>query len=224
MVGGTAGLGFALALRLAIAGFDVLIGSRAIDKAKAAAEEAKKIVGEVKISGDLNEKICEESDIIFFTIPFNGLYATAKSLKDRINKNAIVVSTIVPLESDLGGGWRFLEPHDGSAAETLSRILGKGVKVVSALNYAPAKAFMDLHSPVECDIIVCGDREYAMPVIDVIEQIPNLRGLYGGGLENSRITERITPLLIFLNKEYSSDKAGIRVTYIEKPSLASRQR
>jgi len=224
IVGGTAGLGFSLAVRLAVAGYEVLIGSRSIDKAKTAAEEAKKIAGQLKISGDLNENICEKSDIVFFAIPFNGLYLTAKSLKNRINKNAIVVSTIVPLESDLGGGWKFLEPSAGSAAETLSRILGRDAKVVSALNYAPAAAFMDLDSPVECDVIVCGEREHAMQVIDVIEHIPNLRGLYGGGLENSRITERMTPLLIFLNKEYSSDRAGIRVTYIEKSSATSGKR
>lgn len=216
IIGGTAGLGFSIALRLAMVGYEVAIGSRSKEKAMAAVDEALRMVGPLKISGGLNEEVCKMSDMIFFTIPFSGLYTTAKFLRDKINKEAIVVSTIVPLEADLGGGWKFIEPAAGSAAETLNKLLGKDARVVSALNYLPAMALSDLHSPVECDVIVCGEREYAYSVIDVIEHIPNIRGLYGGGLENSRITERITPLLMFLNREYSSNKAGIRVTYIEK--------
>ncbi len=216
IVGGTAGLGFSLALRLSIAGYEVLIGSRDNEKAKATAGEAMRITGSKKINGMLNEEVCENSDIIFFTIPFNGLYTTAKILRDKIKEDAIIVSTIVPLEADLGGRWRFIEPAAGSAAEALKEALGMDKKVVSAFTYVPANALLDIEKPVDCDIIVCGEKKPAYTIIEIIEHIPNLRGLYGGGLENSRITERLTPLLIFLNKEYSSKMAGIRITYIEK--------
>lgn len=119
-----------------------------------------------------------------------------------------------PLESDVGGTPEYLEPSNGSAAEALQATLGNEIKVVSALTYVSAHALEDLSNPVDCDIVVCGEREASQRVMEILSLISGVRPLYVGGLKYSRITERLTVLLIGLNRQYNSDRAGIRFTYI----------
>jgi hypothetical protein len=214
ILGGTAGLGKALALRLAQAGKKVIIGSRDAERAAKAAEDVNRIIGGVFAEGDLNEAAAARVDLVFFAVPFPGLYQLAKNVKSVMKEGAIAVSCIVPLESDLGGGPEYLEPSSGSAAEALQAILGDRVKVVSALTYVPAHALEELDSPVDCDVVVCGEKEASKEVMEVLSLIKGIRPLYAGGLKYSRITERLTVLLISLNRQYKSDRAGIRFTYI----------
>ncbi|MEM0481404.1 MAG: NADPH-dependent F420 reductase [Nitrososphaerota archaeon] len=214
ILGGTAGLGRALAVRLALAGRRVIIGSRSEDRAVKAAEEVNRITSTNLASGGLNESAAAKADLVFYAIPFSGLYQLAKSVKRVMKVGSIAVSCVVPLESELGGGPEYLEPSTGSAAEALQAILGDGVKVVSALTYVSANALEDLNSPVDCDVVVCGEKEASREVMDVLSLIKGVRPLYAGGLKYSRITERLTVLLIRLNRQYSSDRAGIRFTYI----------
>ncbi|MEM0381296.1 MAG: NADPH-dependent F420 reductase [Nitrososphaerota archaeon] len=214
ILGGTAGLGRALALRLVKAGCPVLIGSRDRGRAEKAAEEVNRITGRKLASGDLNERVAERAGLIFFAVPFTGLYQLARSIRGVMKSGAVVVSCVVPLESDLCGGPEYIEPSSGSAAEALQSILGDSAKVVSALTYIPAHALEDLDKPVECDVVVCGEREASKRVMEVLSLIDGVRLFYAGGLKYSRVTERLTVLLIRLNREYNSDRAGIRFTYI----------
>ncbi len=214
ILGGTAGLGRALALRLTQAGRRVIIGSRDAERAAKAAQDVNRIIGGGLAVGDLNEEAAAKADLVFFAVPFTGLYQLAKNVKSKMKTGAIAVSCVVPLESDLGGGPEYLEPSSGSAAEALQAILGDGVRVVSALTYVPANALEDLNSSVDCDVVVCGDKEASKEVMEVLSLIKGIRPLYAGGLKYSRITERLTVLLIRLNRQYNSDRAGIRFTYI----------
>lgn len=214
ILGGTAGLGRALALRLAKAGQRVIIGSRDAERAAKAAEEVNKVTGGGLATGYINETAASKTDLVFFTIPFPGLYQLARSVKSVMKTGSIAVSCVVPLESDIGGGPEYLEPSSGSAAEALQALLGDGVRVVSALTYIPAHALEDLDRPVECDVVVCGEKEASNKVMEVLSLIDGIRTLYAGGLKYSRITERLTVLLIRLNRQYNSDRAGIRFTYI----------
>ncbi|GBC71131.1 hypothetical protein HRbin02_00910 [Candidatus Calditenuaceae archaeon HR02] len=214
ILGGTAGLGRALALRLTKAGRRVIIGSRDAERAARVAEEVNRIIGGVFAVGDLNEASAAKADLVFFAVPFPGLFQLAKNVKHVMKTGSIAVSCVVPLESDLGGGPEYLEPSSGSAAEALQAILGDGVKVVSALTYIPANALEDLDSPVDCDVVVCGEKEASREVMEVLSLIKGVRPLYAGGLKYSRITERLTVLLIRLNRQYNSDRVGVRFTYI----------
>lgn len=214
ILGGTAGLGRALAIRLVAAGRRVIIGSRAEERARNAAAEVNKLVGSELATGELNETAASLCDVVFFAIPFAGLYQLAKSVKKLVREGAIAVSCVVPLESDLGGGFEYLEPSSGSAAEALQSILGERVKVVSALTYIPAYALEDLKRPVDCDVVVCGEKEASRRVMEILSLIDGVRPLYAGGLKYSRVTERLTVLLIALNRQYGSDRAGVRFTYI----------
>jgi len=213
ILGGTAGLGRALAFRLAKSGCGVVIGSRSRERAVRAAEEVAQRTGSRNVVGALNEGAAAAARIIFVTVPYTGLYEVAKKVKPLLRPDSIIVSCVVPLESDLGGALEYLEPPDGSAAEALNRLIG-GDRVVSALTHVSAYELEDLERPLNCDVVVCGKRENAEEVMKLLARIEGLRPLYAGGLRYSRITERLTVLLIALNRQYGSKSAGIKFTNI----------
>jgi len=91
------------------------------------------------------------------------------------------------------------------------------VTVVAAFQNVSADA-MNGDDPVECDVIVCSDNPDATLVVsDLVAKIPGLRAIDGGKLENARIVEQITALLIGLNIRHKGH-GGIRVTGL--PALA----
>jgi hypothetical protein len=60
--------------------------------------------------------------------------------------------------------------------------------------------------------LVFGDDKAArVKVVELARQL-GLRGLQGGALANSAAAEALTSILIFINKTYRVDGAGIRVT------------
>lgn len=66
--------------------------------------------------------------------------------------------------------------------------------------------------PIDCDVIVCSDDPAASREVQTLAtKIPGVRAIDGGRLENSRILEHITALLIGLNIRHKSH-SGIRIT------------
>jgi predicted dinucleotide-binding enzyme len=72
---------------------------------------------------------------------------------------------------------------------------------------------------IDSDVIVCGDsQEVRKTVMELAEEIPDVRAIDGGRLENSRIVEQITALLIGINIRYKVTGAGIRITGLPQKS------
>ena len=91
------------------------------------------------------------------------------------------------------------------------RLLGPSARVVSAFhNVAAHKLATD--AVVDCDVLVFGDERAARDTVVRVVEACGLRGLHGGALANSAAAEALTSVLIFLNKQYSVDGAGLRVT------------
>jgi NADPH-dependent F420 reductase len=66
---------------------------------------------------------------------------------------------------------------------------------------------------VDCDVLVCSDDEQSKQVAsELAQKIPGVRALNGGKLENARIVESVTALLIGLNIRYKVHSAGVRFT------------
>jgi 8-hydroxy-5-deazaflavin:NADPH oxidoreductase len=141
-----------------------------------------------------------------------------KQLKPAIKAGSIFVDATVPLASSVGGrASRMLGVWQGSAAQQTAEILSKDVKVVAAFQNVSADV-MNGNDAVECDIIVCSDYPDATKsVCDLVVKIPGLRAIDGGKLENARIVEQITALLIGLNIRHKGH-GGIRITGL--PSVA----
>jgi NADPH-dependent F420 reductase len=213
VLGGTGPEGFGLALRWAQAGETVIIGSRDAKRAQDAAEKIKQRVGaSARISGSENVAACTAADLIVLTIPFEGHAALLKQLKPAIRPGSIVIDATVPLAASVGGrASRTLGVWQGSAAQETTELVPKGISVVAAFQNVGAD-LLNVDGPVECDVIVCSDDPAAIQVgRDLAAKIPGVRALDGGKLENARILEQITALLIGLNIRHKGH-TGIRIT------------
>jgi 8-hydroxy-5-deazaflavin:NADPH oxidoreductase len=212
VLGGTGPEGFGLALRWAKAGETVVIGSRDAQRAQDAAEKIKQRFPGANVSGADNTAACDTADLLVLTIPFEGHAALLKQLKPAIRPASIVIDTTVPLAASVGGrATRTLGVWQGSAAQETAELVPKGISVVAAFHNVGA-ALLNADGPVDCDVIVCSDDPNASQIVrNLAKKIPGVRALDGGKLENARIVEQITALLIGLNIRHKGH-SGIRIT------------
>ena len=212
VLGGTGPEGFGLALRWAQAGESVIIGSRDAARAQDAANKIKQRVPGANISGNENIAACAAADLLVLTIPFEGHAALLKQLKPAIRPGSIVIDTTVPLAASVGGrASRTLGVWQGSAAQETAELVPKGVSVVAAFHNAGAE-LLNADGPLDCDVIVCSDDPAAIQIVrNLAIKIPGVRAIDGGKLENARIVEQITALLIGLNIRHKGH-SGIRIT------------
>ncbi|MGO9125487.1 MAG: NADPH-dependent F420 reductase [Terriglobales bacterium] len=213
VLGGTGPEGFGLALRWARAGETVIIGSRDAKRAQDAADKIKQRAGaKANVSGQENAVACASADLLVLTIPFEGHATLLKQLKPALRQGSILVDTTVPLAASVGGrASRTLGVWQGSAAQQAAELVPKGVSVVAAFQNAGAD-ILNAEGPVDCDVIVCSDDvEAGKTVRALVAKIPGVRAIDGGKLENARILEQITALLIGLNIRHKGH-SGIRIT------------
>ncbi|MCK0508178.1 NADPH-dependent F420 reductase [Aromatoleum anaerobium] len=207
VVGGTGHLGAALARRWAKAGYGIVIGSRDADKARVAADALGAEQGRSIASGT-NKAAAERADIVVVTVPFASQAAVLDEIRPVV-AGKIVVDTTVPLVPPKV--MRVQLPAEGCAAARAQALLGADVRVVSAFhNVAAHKLATD--ELVECDVLVFGDDKAARAEVVALADAAGLRGLHAGALANSAAAEALTSILIFMNRNYAVDGAGIRIT------------
>jgi hypothetical protein len=215
VIGGTGPAGMGLALRWARSGETVIIGSRDAARAQQTAETIGKRAGaSAQVSGMENPAACAVSDLLVLTVPFDGQAALLKQLKPAIRPGSILIDATVPLAASVGGrASRTLGVWQGSAAQQTAELVPKGVSVVAAFQNVSADVLnSDSNEDVDCDVIVCSDDPNATQVaLDLAAKIPRVRAIDGGKLENARIIEQITALLIGLNIRHKGH-SGIRIT------------
>jgi NADPH-dependent F420 reductase len=214
ILGGTGAEGSGLANRWARAGEHVLIGSRDAARAQETAQQIReRIGGTAQIEGMDNASAAAACDVAVLTVPFSGAAALLKQLKNVWKPGSVVIDTTVPLAATVGGAvTRTLGVWQGSAAEQTKELLPAGVSLAAALHNLSAELLAG-DGPVECDVLVCSDDEKAKQVAsDLVGRIPGARAVNGGKLENARIVESLTALLIGLNMRYKVHGAGIRFT------------
>jgi 8-hydroxy-5-deazaflavin:NADPH oxidoreductase len=213
ILGGTGPAGLGLALRWARAGETIILGSRDAQRAQAAADNIKDRVGpHANISGMENGAACAASDFLMLTVPFEGQASLLKQLKPAIRSGSILIDATVPLAAGVGGrASRTLGVWQGSAAQQAAELVPKGVSVVAAFHNVSAE-LLNGDAPLDCDVIVCSDDPDAAQVArELAAKIPGVRAIDGGKLENARIAEQITALLIGLNIRHKCH-SGIRIT------------
>jgi 8-hydroxy-5-deazaflavin:NADPH oxidoreductase len=213
IIGGTGPAGMGLALRWARAGDSIIIGSRDEQRAQVAAAAIQAKVGNhANISGKENSAACAAADILMLTVPFEGQATLLKQLKNSITPGSILIDATVPLASGVGGrASRPLGVWQGSAAQQTAELVPKGVSVVAAFHNLSAE-LLNGEESLDCDVIVCSDDPDAAQLTrELAAKIPGVRAIDGGKLENARIVENITALLIGLNIRHKGH-AGIRIT------------
>jgi len=224
IIGGTGPAGSGLALRWARAGETVIIGSRDAARAEQMAEAIRKRVGaNAQVSGMENSVACAASDLLMFTVPFEGQVALLKQLKPAIRPRSIAIDATVPLAASIGGrASRTIGVWQGSAAQQTAELVPKGVSVVAAFQNVSAEVLnSDTNEDVDCDVIVCSDDPNATQVVmELATKIARVRAIDGGKLENARIVEQITALLIGLNIRHKGH-GGIRITGLPESAYRS---
>ena len=213
IIGGTGALGLGLALRLGREGVPVVIGSRVAERAEQAAARAAEEVTDGSFEGLENGPAAERSDIVFVTVPFRSQSETYTNLKNHLREGQVVVDATVPLAAAVSGrATRVLGVWQGSAAQQAQEMVPDGVRVVSALHTVSAEMLRDLGHQLDEDVLVCGDRKADKEaVMEQIRRIGGLRPVDAGRLEQSRIVESLTAMLIGINARYKTH-AGLRIT------------
>jgi NADPH-dependent F420 reductase len=207
IIGGTGDLGSGLAGRWAAAGYPVILGSRAKDKAIAAAQEMAP-TGGAPITGDDNLGAARAGDIVVIAVPYSNHDAILNELKPAL-AGKIVVDAVVPLKPPKVSTVQL--PEAGSAAAEAQRILGDTVRLVTAFHNIGA-AKLRGGGPIDCDVLICGDDKEARDVVIALADAAGTRGVDGGALANSVAAEALTSILIGINRRYKVSNAGIRIT------------
>jgi NADPH-dependent F420 reductase len=212
VLGGTGKEGKGLAFRWAKTGHKVIIGSRDVEKAQsAAAEISAKLTGST-VTGLDNLTAAKNADIVVLTVPYSAHRSTIETVQHAL-QGKILVDVTVPLVPPKVS--RVQMPKAGSAAQEACEILGDGVEVVDAFQSISYEHLM-AGDEVPCDVLVTGtSREARLEVIKLVEAA-GLVGWDAGPIENSVVVEGLTSLLIYMNKQYGSTHAGIRITGINK--------
>lgn len=195
-------MGKGIARRLVKAGHEVTIGSRSAEKARSTAGE----LGAAHYAS--NADAAHAKDIVIVAVPHASQADTLSQIKDRIG-SAIVIDTTVPLVPPKV--MRVQLPSVGSAAQQAQAHLGANTRLVTAFHNVSAH-HLDSDHAIECDVLVFSDDIDARKIVVDLCQGMGLRGLAGGALANSAAAEALTSILIYMNKTYKADGAGIRFT------------
>jgi NADPH-dependent F420 reductase len=153
------------------------------------------------------------ADVAVLTVPFPAQADTLKSLKAAFRPGSVLIDATVPLASTVGGrATRVLTLWQGSAAEQAAELAPKGVAVAAAFHNVGSDA-LHADGDVDCDVIVCSNDDHARSIASSLAQlIPGVRAIDGGKLENARIVEQLTALLISINIRHKAHSAGLRIT------------
>ena len=212
VIGGTGEEGRGLALRWAMAGAQVRIGSRTVERAKAAADELNAFVTNNPIGYGENREVVSEADFALLTVPFEHAASTLESLTDAFRSEAIVIDITVPVSFEKGVGVRYVELPEGSASEHLRARLAAAIPLVAAFKTEPAHLLVEPHEKLDCDVFVASnDKEAKARVIEAIPFIEGLRPVDAGTLYSARTIDRMTVLAIGINRRYKIKSACYRV-------------
>ena len=213
ILGGTGHEGSGLGLRWAKAGHTVIIGSRAAEKAQAAAVELNAKLGVEAVRGLDNVSAALAAEIVVLTVPYSAHVSTLESVREAV-QGKIFVDVTVPLVPPKVS--RVQMPAAGSASQEAQNLLGPNVKVVTAFQNISAEHLKDSDHPIECDVLVCGDDKEAKTVVIQLAADAGMKAWDAGPLANAVVAEGLTSVLIGLNARHKVKSSGIRITGIDR--------
>ncbi|GLV86606.1 NADPH-dependent F420 reductase [Streptomyces lavendulae subsp. lavendulae] len=205
VLGGTGDQGRGLAYRLARAGQKVIIGSRAADRAQAAADELG-----LGVEGADNAECARRSDIVIIAVPWEGHAKTLEALREDL-AGKLVVDCVNPLGFDKQGAYA-LRVEEGSAAQQAAALLPDS-RVTAAFHHLSAVLLQDTSvEEIDTDVMVLGESRADTDIVQALAaRIPGMRGVFAGRLRNAHQVEAMVANLISTNRRYKAH-AGLRLT------------
>ena len=219
IIGGTGGLGSALAFRWGQSGYKIILGSRNEEKAKLSAGKLNNFLDKESAKGLSNRDAANAAEIIVLTVPFSNHNAIVDEIME-VSQGKIVVDTTVPLVPPKVS--RVQLPEGGSVARMTQEKFGENVRVVSAFQTIAAAELakeessgrlscVNSNSGLKNEVLVCGNNVEARSCVISLVEAAGLKGWHAGPIDNSVVGESLTPVLIFLNKRYKLNGSGIRI-------------
>jgi 8-hydroxy-5-deazaflavin:NADPH oxidoreductase len=194
IVGGSGDFGRGLGRRVETLGEEALLGSRTP-------------------RGDLlsNDAVCELADLVFLSVPPEGVEDTARQLAPRL-AGKLVVSVASPVV--FRAGKPAAEPGELSLAELAARAAPDAV-IVAGFHTVSAKALARPGQRLDEDVVLAGDDDDAKAVVGALaERIVAGRAIDAGRLEVARWLEPLTAVLLNVNRRYKA-QSGIRITGLD---------
>jgi len=208
ILGGTGREGKGLAFRWAKAGASVVIGSRTVERAESAAQLVNARLGAALLVGMDNLSAAQAAEVIVVTVPYAAHRDTLAAVKEAV-QGKLLIDVTVPLVPPRVS--KVQMPPAGSAALEAREILGEGVEIADAFQNISHEQFMG-EGDIDCDVLVTGSSKEARIRTLKLVQAAGLTGWDAGPIENSVVVEGLTSLLIYINKQYGSTYAGIKIT------------
>jgi hypothetical protein len=209
ILGGTGKEGSGLALRWALHGYRVLIGSRDLDKATKRAAELNAQLGGDYLVGMTNADAADQANLVVLTVPYSAHKDTLESVRPQL-QGKILVDVTVPMSPP---AIRTVHVPPGTAAALeAAALLGEGVRIVSAFQNVSAEKMKAADEEVNCDVLVTSDDDEAKLEVIKLVEAAGMRGIDAGPLANAVAAESLTPVLLYINKKYGVKGAGVRIT------------
>lgn len=214
IIGGTGKEGKGLAYRWAIAGHEIVIGSRQIEKAQIAADELNSLITSkvTSIVGFENAQAADWCEVVVLTVPYSAHVSMLEYLKELV-KGKLFIDVTVPISPPKITVLHI--PDGGSVGLEAKNVLGPETEVVTAFQNISYERLLN-DEEIDCDVLVCGSSKIARERALELVQDAGMKGWDAGPLENSIIVEGMTCILIGINKKYGSKEAGIIITGVER--------
>ena len=212
ILGGTGNEGAGLALRWALHGYKVIIGSRSEEKARTRAAELNSELGADYLRGLANADAAAAADIVILSVPYGAHRQTLQAVRPFC-QGKILVDLTVPLQAPEIMAVNL--PAGGAAALEAQSILGADASVVAAFQNVSAVKLKRLGQSVDCDVLVCADDPAAKATVIELAAAAGMRGVDAGALKNAVAVESLTPVLLHINRTYGLRGAGIRITGLD---------
>jgi len=218
ILGGTGPAGSALAARLASIGFDAVIGSRskyrAMEACDAIIDKNPDLAGRLSFGDNAAASDCE---VVVIATPWDSAAITAQE-----NEEALAGKVVISMANALvrvGNEFQPLVPPRGSVAAHVQAAVPR-CRVVAALHHLPAKELGHLGSPIDSDVLICGDDKEAVRLVsEIVEKVPGCRPLDAGELSNAMAIEAFTSVLLQLNVRYKT-RVAPKLTGIKRDPKA----
>jgi len=208
ILGGTGDLGGGLARQWSRAGYQILIGSRTLEKGQAAAKALLDEFPDINVTGHENLEAATAADLVVLTVPFEHQLSTLETVKPGLI-GKILIDVTVPLVPPKVGTVQL--PESGSAAVQAQNFLGDEVQVVSAFQNVGAMHLQEDHS-IECDVLVTGNKRAARDTVIELVKAVGLKGWHAGPLAHAAAAEALTSVLITINRHHGVEGSGIVIT------------
>jgi len=211
IIGGTGNLGPGLAMRWALAGFDIYLGSRKEEKALSVSKEINDEIGSPLVKGMENAEAVSKANICILTVNQSAHSIALEGLKDQLSGKILVDATARLSFPDL------TPPPPPSSARIAQNILGENVRVVAAFQNVAASALRkNPKGELDSDALICADDFSSAEIIMQLARAAGMRAYFVGDLDKAITVEGLTSLLVGMNKHYKVHDGSLRLSGFPK--------